>query len=255
MSIKALVKQGLQTVSKYSPELLIALGIIGMGTSAVLAVKATEKAKKQIDEKKEELEVEELSKEETVKTVWKTYIPPVIAFTTSAICILGAHSIDLKRNAILAAGYKASETALLEYKSKVKEKLGEKKEKEIVDEIAQDKLKAHPVPIDSYIHQTGYGNTLCYDPCIDRYFRCSKQAIEKVAVALSRRMIHEMYISLNDFYYELNLPRIDLGDDLGWNTDDGDIQPYYSSMIASNDEPCLVISYLVKPRVDYRSLY
>ena len=30
-----------------------------------------------------------------------------------------------------------------------------------------------------------------------------------------------MYISLNDFYYEIGLDNIKLGDELGWNIDDG----------------------------------
>ena len=62
-----------------------------------------------------------------------------------------------------------------------------------------------------------------------------------------------MYVSLNDFYYEIGLPSIKLGDDIGWNIDNGYIDLHFSSQLAEDGRPCLVIDYLYGPRYDYRN--
>ena len=39
-------------------------------------------------------------------------------------------------------------------------------------------------------------------------------------------MMNDMYISLNDFYYEIGLDPIKIGSDIGWNIDDADKESY-----------------------------
>lgn len=45
-------------------------------------------------------------------------------------------------------------------------------------------------------------------------------------------MMNDMYISLNDFYYEIGLDPIKIGSDIGWNIDDGYIDLRFSSQLA-----------------------
>ena len=115
-------------ISKHSPEILVGVGIAGMLTTVVLAVKATPKALTLIEEKKEEQEVDELTPVETIKATWKCYIPAAVTCVASTACIIGASAVNAKRNAALATAYTLSETALKEYKAKVVETIGEKKE-------------------------------------------------------------------------------------------------------------------------------
>ena len=61
-----IAKDAKRVLSKHSPEILTGIGLAGMITSTVLAVKATPKALKRIEEAKEE-KGEELTKVETVK--------------------------------------------------------------------------------------------------------------------------------------------------------------------------------------------
>lgn len=63
-----------------------------------------------------------------------------------------------------------------------------------------------------------------------------------------------MYISLNEFYDEMDLPHIDIGDDLGWNIDDA-IELTFSSQLTEDKTPVLVISYEYCPRYDFRTCY
>ena len=69
--------------SKRSPEILTGIGIAGMITTTILAVRATPKALKLIEEQKEEESVDELSSFEVVKVAWKPYIPAMVTCIAS----------------------------------------------------------------------------------------------------------------------------------------------------------------------------
>ena len=128
------------TLVKHSPEILTGIGIAGMVTAAVMVGRATPKALILIEERKEETGVAQLAPVETVKATWKCYIPAAIVGTTSIFCIIGGTSASLRRNAALATAYAISENALKEYREKVVEEIGEKKERVIRDAIAKDRI-------------------------------------------------------------------------------------------------------------------
>lgn len=260
------VKTGLH---KHSPEILTGIGIAGMITTTVLAVRATPKALILIEEEKrrqnkelyEDAErkrldshprVDRLKPIELVRTTWVCYIPATITGALSIACLIGASSVNIRRNAALAAAYSLSESALKEYQEKVIETIGEKKEQEIRDAVAKDKIQREPV-VNKEVIITGYGEHLCYDP-IAKYFKSDIEKIRRAENILNKRLISEMYVSLNDFYCEIGIRPSELGDELGWNIDDGLIDFHFSSQLAENGVPCLVIDYHVAPRYDFRKL-
>lgn len=255
---------------KHSPEILTGFGIAGMVTTTVLAVKATPRALLLIENKKREqnriLREEALAQQkdgipipdrlkptDVIKTAWKPYIPAVITGTVSIACLIGANSVNVRRNAALTAAYTLSESALKDYRGKVVETIGEKKEQTIRDAVAKEKIEKDPVNSKEVII-TGKGETLCYDAISGRYFMSDIDKIKKVENLLNRNLRDEMYVSLNDFYYEIGLPGIKLGDDLGWSMERGYIDLAFSSQLAEDGRPCLVIDYLYAPRYDYRGL-
>lgn len=241
-------------VEKHAPEILVGFGIAGMLTSTVLAVKATPKAIKLIDEKKKEQNVEKLTVKETVKTTWKCYVPATGLALASTGCLIGSTSMSAKRNAVLATAYKLAETAHKEYREQVIKTIGEKKEELIKDKVAQQRLEDNPVQ-SNQIYITDKGNTLCLDVISGRYFKCDIDKIKKAANELNRRMLFENYVSVNDFYDEIGLEHTKLGDELGWRVDRGYIDLDLRSGLSPNDEPCLVIDYVVEPKYDYYKAY
>lgn len=236
---------------KHSPEILTGVGIAGMITTTIMAVRATPKALILIDKKKEELETEKLSPKELILTTWKCYIPATTIGTVSVLCLISASSVNIRRRAALATAYTLSESALKEYQEKVVETIGEKKEQSIRDAVAKDKIDKNPAS-NCEVFITEKGNTLCFDVVSGRYFKSDIDKIKKVENELNRRMRDEMYISLNEFYYEIGLDSISIGDELGWNIDNGYIELQFSSQLADDGTPCLVLGYLVEPRYDYR---
>lgn len=238
-------------VKKRSPEILTALGIVGMVGTTVMAVKVTPKALQCIEEKKDELDCEKLTPIETVKATWKCYIPAGVTGVTSVACLIGASSVNARRNAALATAYSISKTALTEYQDKVVDTIGEKKERAIRDSIAKDKIERDPVRNHEVII-TEKGTTLCYDGVFGRYFKSDIDTLKRAMNEMNRKMVSgDMYVSLNEFYSEIDLNPVDIGDQLGWNIDDGTIELDFSSQLAEDGTPCLVISYNVAPRYGY----
>lgn len=136
--------------SKNSPQILFAAGVVGFGATVVLACRAT-------------LRLEEVLEETTLKTamaneamqtnpnytksdhkhdmaylriragyaIVKLYTPAVIMGSLSVAALTGSHHILSKRNAGLTAAYAATEKAFADYRDRVREELGEEKEREI----------------------------------------------------------------------------------------------------------------------------
>ena len=250
-NLATITKNVRKFASKRSPEILTGIGIAGMITTTILAVRATPKALELIEEQKEEESVDELSSFEVVKVAWKPYIPAMVTCIVSTACLIGASSVNTKRNAALATAYKLSETALSEYRDKVVETIGEKKERIVRDKVAEERVKKNPVSKNEVI-VTGNGKTLCFDPISGRYFMCSIETIKRAENELNKQMLHDIsgYVSLNEFYDELGLDHTSVGDDLGWNTNQL-IDIDFSSQLNDNGEPSVVLDYLVAPKCDY----
>lgn len=257
---------------KHSPEILTGIGVAGMVTTTVLAVRATPKALKLMELEKQRQNQELLNKAEknntdhcpqisklkpvdVVKTTWKCYVPSAIIGTASIACLIGASSVHLKRNAVLATAYKLSESALTEYKEKVVETIGEKKERAIRDQIDKDRIKKNPIS-NCEVIVTQNGETMCYDHYSKRYFKSSLETIKMAAVTVSRKLLLESYVSLNEFYYEIGLPGTDYGEEVGWNTDKVKIiDVRHSAWLDENQKPCLAIDFEIPPTYEFDKFY
>lgn len=238
-------------LGKYSSDILIGFGISGMISSTVFAVKSTPKALSLIDKKKEELEKDKLTTKETIAASWKCYIPSAVFTLASASCIIGAQAINSKEKAMLLTAYSMSGEAFKRYKEKVKEVVGDKKEKEIVDSVAIDTVERTPK---NNIINTGRGTTLCLESLSGRYFYSDIEYLRKAENLVNRRLIEGSVVTLNDLYYEMGLDEIRLGDSLGWDLGDswdsisGLISLSFTSCLTKDETPCLVVGYDHDPR-------
>lgn len=237
---------------EHTAEILTGIGLAGMITTTIMAVRATPKAILLLEDKKKELGEDKLSAKDTVKATWKCYIPSALVGTASVACIIGGSSVNLRRNAALATAYTLSESALSEYQEKVIETVGEKKEEEIRDSIAKDKLAANPVS-GMEIYDTGKGKSLCFDPLSGRPFLSDYDYLRKCVNDLNRQMRDEYCISLNEYYSAINLKPVDekVGDALGWNIDKGYIELALSSQITDDNRPCMVVGFKYGPVYRY----
>lgn len=246
-------------VSKHSPEILTAMGVVGMITTTVLAVKATPKALEMIEDKKEELNLkpaDNLTAVETIQAAWKPYVPAVATGVFATTCLIAANSVHAKRYAGLATAYQISTTALNEYKEKVVETIGERKERVVHDKIAESHVKEIQPSVTTAYH-TGSGHTLCLDLLSKHTFISDIDKIKRVMNDLNYRMTNgmEMCISLNEFYQGIGVPTMGYGDKMGWRVDEGLIDIHFGSFINEDDVPCVTIEFLNPPVYGFDKLY
>lgn len=258
---------------KHSPEILTGIGIAGMVTTTVLAVKATPKALELIEEEKkrqneeifekaeksgedEYAVVTKLKPLEVVKVTWKPYAPAVLLGVSSIGCLIGANSAHNRRHAALYSAYKISETALSEYKEKVIETVGEQKEKEIRDKVAKEHVEKNPVS-KTEVFMTGKGESLFYDPISDRYFYSDIETIRKIVNDMNYAMTcgSEMCVSLSELYDELGLKHTSVSDEIGWNISDGLLEADFSTQLTDDGKPCIVLDWLKVPTYNYQRYY
>lgn len=253
MKIDTFIKSAEMIFIRRSPEILTGVGIAGMITATICAVKVTPKAIKLLEEKKEAVAENadcNISAKEIVEVTWKCYAPSAVMILGSIICIVGASSINVRRNAALMAAYKTTESILTEYTAKVLETVGEEKEKEIRDDIKKDWMKNDPVSHKEIII-TNNGESLFYDSYSGRYFYSTLDKVKSSINELNARLMREGYISLNDFYEELSLDRTKTGGLMGWKMANGLINVSYDTFIADNGKPCIIVDYDVLPNYGY----
>ena len=248
-----------EVVGRKSPQILMGIGIAGMVTSTVLAVKATPKALELIEEEEEKKAIEQETEEvscpltsfEVVKAAWKPYVPSVVVGTMSIACLIGSINVSARRTAALATAYKLSETALSEYKDAVVETLNEKKAKAIKDKMAEKKIEDNPVTKTEVV-VTGKGTSLCFDTLSGRYFNSDMNTIKKSENEMNLLLRDENFVSVNSLYDMLNLDHTKLSDELGWNIEkDGYLELEVSAQVAEDGRPCLVIDYSSLPTPNF----
>lgn len=257
MQLKAIFTELGKAARKHSPEILTGIGIAGMLSTTVFAVRATPKALMLIEEKKREKkfagEQPELKKVEIVRTAWKPYIPAAVTGVASVACLVGASSVNARRNAALAAAYALSETTLADYKEKVVETIGEKKAQEVKDAIAKDKIDNDPVSRKEVVI-TDKGETLFYESLSGRYFKSDYESVRSAVNTLNEQLLLDECVTLNEFYDAIGLDSIEpLGEQLKWrvrpdSSDKGLIQIDFSSQLTDDMTPCAVIGFSNPPK-------
>lgn len=258
LNVAQIFKDVKMIASKHSPEILTGIGIAGMITTTVLAVRATPEALKLIEEKREELSLEsdeKLTPVETVKATWKCYVPAVVTGATATACLIGANRAGARQKAALAAAYNFTATTLAEYKDAVVETIGERKEQVVRDKMAEERVKKDPVN-QSTVIMTGNGNTRFLDRFSGQRFESDIEKVRRAVNELNAKMLEgEDYVSLNEFYYELGLDGVEIGDDLGWNVSKdgrkGMIDVDFSAQVDRDGKPTIVLEYLVVPKRGY----
>jgi len=225
---------------KYSPQILIGVGIAGVVSATVLACRATIKAVPAIASFNEELDDihsmknDNLSKDdekeyqkELVKLYAKNalvfvklYAPAIVIGSLSVAALIGSHGIMAKRNAALLAMYKGAEEAYSAYRIRVREELGEEREEDLFRGNKEEVVMADDGPHrikKSQIYPTQY----------DRYFDDSCKNWERNAEYNLLFLTHQQsyandrlrargHIMLNEVYDMLGFPRTKEGAEVGW---------------------------------------
>lgn len=255
MDVKHLLHTTGAFLEKNSPQILTGLGVAGVVSTAVMTGRATVKAydileaergrrlmaAQQAGEACTYEDVEHISWQDTIKLCWKPYVSPFLMGATSIACILGAQSVNTKRNAALASLYSLTKSTLDDYQEKVKERFGEKKEELVRGDVAQKRMDAKPAS-GEHIIETGRGETLFFDSMSGRYFKHDMETIRRIINDLNHDLIGAMWVPLNDLYYAMGLEGIDLGEQVGWTVDELIDIKFTPKFADDGKTPCVAMS-------------
>lgn len=231
-----------------APAILTGVACAGVVTTAVLAVKATPQAVRDIQHAESE-RTEPLTNTEKVKLCWRYYVPAAGMGVVTIACIVSASSINTTRQAAMASAYAFSEQELRKMQEKMAEQFGQTKAERVQDEMNQDHVNANPPKQEQVVIVTSGTDHLFMDKLSGRYFRSTVDKVEKACNRINFDLNNNAYAPLNDFYEYLDLDRTDMGDELGWQADD--ILEIRRSLVMAGDEPCIVMSFSMSPVRNY----
>jgi hypothetical protein len=237
-----------------STTILTGMGVSGVVSTAYLTGRASFKAAEIIrnEEVVKTLPPDKLTRTEKIKLVWPLYVAPVSVGCTTVTAIVMANHVASKKIAALAVASGISDRALQEYKAKVIEKLGEKKEMTIRDEIAQERVAA---TANKEVLVIGAGDVLCFDMMTGRYFQSTVEKIRQAENKINYEILNHMYASLSSFYDLIDIPPTPYSDTVGWNGLTDRFEVLFSTVMSPDQRPCVAIDFSIPPTVEYTKLY
>jgi Family of unknown function (DUF6353) len=230
---------------RFTPEILLVVGVAGVTTAAVLAAKATlrlesviEKAELQAEEVKDRHKNDEFESETAyTKALSRVYVNrgiDVVKLYTPALsvglvgigCLIGSHGVMNQRNVASIAAYKSLESGFMEYRKRVAEEVGEEKEALInsgyketevttTDADGKEQVKVALEPFNGL--GSGYGRL--FDQFHDDWSKVPGQ--NQTHLFHQQRYLNDKlnaqgYLFLNEVYRALGFPETTAGQVVGW---------------------------------------
>lgn len=243
-------------VKKYSPEILVVAGCIGVVGTVVSACKATtklsavlEEGKSNINKLHEYVETQGYSEEYTEQDgkkdlaimytqtglkVARLYAPAVILGTLSITAILTSNNMLRKRNVALAAAYTAVNTSFKEYRGRVVERFGKELDRELRYNIKAQEIEEKVVNEDGTettvkkTVQVADPNTIddtakiWYEgnPGWSKDPEFNLMYLKKQQSYANDLLKARGYLFLNEVYEILGFPKTAAGQQIGWIYDE-----------------------------------
>lgn len=177
---------------------------------------------------------------ERTKLVWKLYIPAGLSAATTITCIVGANRVETKKTIAAQTAFAVSQQVYSDYRDKVIEEYGDRKDQSIRDQIAEDRVK-NTAPAGN-IMISGPGNVLCCELFTERYFNSDMETLRKSQNDLNAKLLAHDYATFDDFYYMVGLGRTSFSSQIGWKSTKL-MQLEFSTVLTEDGRPCLAFEY------------
>lgn len=265
LDLKGILSGAAKFAAKKSPEILTGFGIFGFGAAIVMTAKAAppakevhEIAKAERDQvrsmgyspEKEKALLRDSAAEEA-KALAPMCLPVAAVALMSVSCFLFANKVHADRRAALVTAYSLSEKTLSTYQQKVIEKFGEDAHRDILNDTTKEVVRSEaPDGYHPELEVVPMNCVRCYDNVTGRYFFSNKEKIMEAEANVNKRLVDEVRVPLQEFYYELGLEeRFTLGDAMGWDISMGTsvsaLDVWFTPMLDDDKNPCLALNYHV----------
>jgi len=254
MDIARIFKEAGPLLKRNSSTILTGLGVAGSIGSLILGVKATPRALRKLEgayNLKNVTGVSDdvpLTKVEVIKTVWVDYMPAVGLQVVTIASVIGAQSINMRKQAAIISAFSISEAALREYQERMAVE-APTKDRKVRDDIAQARVDGDPVT-QKEVLMIGNGDQLFYEAHTGRYFMSTMQKVQKAVNDLNFRVLNQNYASQNEFYGMLGLGPVAQGEEFGW-TPEHTLEVDFSTTMSDDERAAISIDYYRKPVSNY----
>lgn len=204
-------------VNKHSNVILTVGTVFGICTIVYTTAKATLKIKEDVENL--QYEKDDVTKKDVAKVVVKDGLPVIFTVVTTGTMTICNGIENGRKIRAAAALYEACEyykDYAETFRSKVREKYGEKAEREVDAEIAKDKYGPNYIP--ESIYDTGEGDILFIESKSGRVLRASREYIRRCEKEFNQLIRGEDWLSFNNWLNCLGVRMMDedFGDLLGF---------------------------------------
>lgn len=257
MTFADIARRASRLVVDNSPTILTSFGVVGAVTTAYLAGKASFEAAdlirlKEASDEARGIRIDDPREvlKKRFELVWRLFIPAATMGTATVACIIGANQVGTRRAAGLAAACSITEKSAEEYRKKIVEKIGEKKEELVRAEIIQDRVNATWDDDSVEVYGKPEGE-ICYDKFSDRYLWSTEERLRAAVNDLNRIVLTQGYATTGDFYDILNMPSPSWSHSIGWSSSDSLMDIRFSSVLTPSGKPVKAFEFDVEPVRNY----
>ena len=178
---------------------------------------------------------------EKITILLPIYGPTIgLAMMSTGMILLG-NRVNRRRYASVVGLYSVASRQLYKWEEVIESEFGADKLSEMRGSV--NKPESSP----TIFFESG-DDVLVYDVHSDRYFKVrTVEDIRRCVNDMNEQLYQDDWVSLNDLYYELGVPKVEYGDEVGWFVEDGNIKTTIDAIVV-NGRPCLTMSFLVLPK-------
>ena len=239
MSIKSTIKFALNWVKTHPQILITGLGIAASVATAITSGKAHAKAVANDNGASDNLL-------DFTKRNWMTYVPAAISLGVTIFAIVSLHNVSYKKYQALAAAYSVSQMNLTELREKVVEQVKVLKEG---DKPADKKAAQKELPAGSMV-LFGDEAVLCKDAITGRTFRSTPEKLRAYCNNITEDLLGYGPCPLNDFYSQIHLSQVGIGDELGWEGG-VTIKPEFRPVLLESGSPAVEVALNPAPQPNW----
>lgn len=235
MNLKNMIKLAFDWV-KHNPQVLITgLGIAASVATAITSGKTHAKAI--ANDKGESKNLLDFAKRN-----WMTYIPAALSLGVTILAFASLHNVTYKKYQALAAAYSVSQLDLSELRSRMAEQV------KVLKEGAKPADKKE-LPAGSMV-LFGDEEVLCKDAITGRTFRSTPEKIRAYCNNITEDLLGYGPCPLNDFYSQIHLGQVGIGDELGWGGG-VTLKPVFRPVLLDSGSPAVEVAITPAPQPNW----
>lgn len=198
---------------------LTAIGIVGFGATVLVAIKNTKKVQR-IESKDQRMKSviegtgasQDISKVEWVKKYGKYYIPTLVMYTASAVCVISAYKMSVTEIAALSGALATAYSKRDKIETEIRKCVGD----EVVDKAKHAVIREEALELDERtVYDTGKGKVLCYEGIFGQinkggggtWFYSSEEEVRKAVQTIQEWIKDKNYVGMDDVYEQLGIKK------------------------------------------------